>query len=1034
MKRTIVTAFASVLCFCASAQVYTYMSEGFEESAWQVKSPASVVSSTGAWTTNKNAAVATDPCTGQACIELVNKVGIVSPELPAGAGSVVFNVRAASNRYVQTEVSTDGVTFTMKDSYKETSTTWTKHTVDIDDAAVRYVRLSTTSNKSLFFDNVVITRVDGTDGSGSVVVQKTPLPYFTQGFTDRATFPQSKEECTQEVDLGGWLYLNAYKDGGEQYIGDGSMYSLRVLKNGGYVCTPVVSQGVVELSFDEGRKGKKVQVYTSKDGGTTWTLLSEFATAAENVLKINDRDVNRVKIMTTGSGDVNVDNIRLTAFPAGTAATVATGSATATGNTRASVCGTVTDGGDRALLGAGVVWSVGSDPTVLAGTAVEAAGAVAGKEFTVSLLALPAASEIRYRAYCTTLAGVAYGAVQTFATGAPTAPEVGALSAAVDETATDERDVYVRLTCDIADTGGAALTGKGVAVATEPSAAEPQLTAVKGSTDDISVLVPLAPSTTYYIRAYADNAVGRSYGPELTFATPAIVIPEYAHKVYWCDPAGDDATADGTAEHPFYQLQRAADLVQAGDTIYMRAGTYHYTERVNLGAVGAKNSGNIALYGHGGRAVLDFAEQPKASASQGIRLTGSYWHFYKIDIENAGDNGLLIERNKDYNASNGYLACKDLTDQAHDNTIEFCGFYRNYDTGLQIKNLGASNYIINCDSYYNCDETMENADGFAVKISHGDGNYFYGCRAYRNSDDGWDMFYKDLAFPDDQTTTIDLSWAIKNGYTETGDGNENSDGNGFKMGSALGRNNVVINRGMAVENLHKGFDQNHNTGNMILNNCSGWAERLTTSKSHFTYRIYEPLAKDHEARLTNCVAIGDGIVDRNKSAYTPCQVEGATLTTCDLKCTPADFTNLAWEQLLGDRKANGSLPDVDFMHLKASRLIDAGTEVSPYAGESYRSMGISYEGSAPDLGAWETPAATAIASVSDGVGGAAVRCKVARTECGLAIVTVPGATATEVHTLTVSDTAGRTVARKTFSGAQTAVMLPAGIVQIAISK
>lgn len=125
-----------------------------------------------------------------------------------------------------------------------------------------------------------------------------------------------------------------------------------------------------------------------------------------------------------------------------------------------------------------------------------------------------------------------------------------------------------------------------------------------------------------------------------------------------------------------------------------------------------------------GRAVLDFSAMPYHKHSdnpqQGIRLTASYWHFYKIDITQASDNGMLIEREKPVKGKASDVEKR--TQDAHDNIIEFCRFFKNGDSGLQIKNLGARNYIINCDSYENRDEDDGDADGFAPKISVGDGN------------------------------------------------------------------------------------------------------------------------------------------------------------------------------------------------------------------------------------------------------------------------------------------------------------------------
>ena len=54
----------------------------------------------------------------------------------------------------------------------------------------------------------------------------------------------------------------------------------------------------------------------------------------------------------------------------------------------------------------------------------------------------------------------------------------------------------------------------------------------------------------------------------------------------------------------------------------------------------------------------------------------------------------------------------------------------------------AYNLILNCTSYGNADAGYEDADGFAAKLTVGDGNVFDGCISYNNADDGWDLFAK----------------------------------------------------------------------------------------------------------------------------------------------------------------------------------------------------------------------------------------------------------------------------------------------------
>ena len=201
--------------------------------------------------------------------------------------------------------------------------------------------------------------------------------------------------------------------------------------------------------------------------------------------------------------------------------------------------------------------------------------------------------------------------------------------------------------------------------------------------------------------------------------------------------------------------------------------------------------------------MLDFSGMPYHSHSdypyQGIRLCCSYWHFYRIDITNASDNGMLIERNKPEGGTAQDII--NATDQAHDNIIEECNFYRNGDSGLQMKNLASNNRIINCDAYLNCDEGQGDADGFAPKISVGDGNYFYGCRAWCNSDDGWDVFYKkDGGFGDDMTVILEECLTYKNGFLDENNVAPSGNGNGYKMGSDQGAMNLYMNRCLAVCN------------------------------------------------------------------------------------------------------------------------------------------------------------------------------------------------------------------------------------------
>ena len=62
-----------------------------------------------------------------------------------------------------------------------------------------------------------------------------------------------------------------------------------------------------------------------------------------------------------------------------------------------------------------------------------------------------------------------------------------------------------------------------------------------------------------------------------------------------------------------------------------------------------------------------------------------------------------------------------------------------------------------------------------------------------------------------------------------------------------------------------------------------------------------------------------------------------------LTASSDDFVSINVDLLLSPRKADGSLPDIDYLFLKSgSDLIDKGIDV-----------GLPFNGSAPDLGAFE---------------------------------------------------------------------------------
>src|SRR5262245_30735812 len=240
---------------------------------------------------------------------------------------------------------------------------------------------------------------------------------------------------------------------------------------------------------------------------------------------------------------------------------------------------------------------------------------------------------------------------------------------------------------------------------------------------------------------------------------------------YYVSPSGSDSNP-GTLASPFATIPKAVSVVVAGDTIFVRGGTHSYSSTILIAKSGTA-AAPIRLWAYQNeQPLLDFSTQPYGSSNRGVLINtnGNYWDFKGLEIAHAGDNGVKVE--------GSHLR------------FEQCVFHHNGDSGMQIgfghdtdnpgANLAAFIEVINCDSYrnYDPDNRGSDADGFAAKLHCGQGIFFSGCRAWENSDDGWDLFETDA------TVVISNCWAWHSGDGALfpGSGSFQGNGNGFKLG------------------------------------------------------------------------------------------------------------------------------------------------------------------------------------------------------------------------------------------------------------
>jgi chitodextrinase len=295
-----------------------------------------------------------------------------------------------------------------------------------------------------------------------------------------------------------------------------------------------------------------------------------------------------------------------------------------------------------------------------------------------------------------------------------------------------------------------------------------------------------------------------------------------------------DAGGDGTTGAPL-DLHTAVAYAQPGQQIVLAGGTY-FPERqivVERGRDGTADAPITLMSEPGARAVLDLS----GSATGGIWLRGDHWHLYDLEITR----------------SQGYR--KPLLVSGHHNVVERIESHHNQDTGVQISGSAAEppamwpshNLVLSSESHNNRDPQGNDADGFGVKLTVGEGNVIRYGIAHHNIDDGWDLYAKSTTGPIG-VVTVEDSVAYANGWLEGDDGlTDLGEGNGFKLGGESVPGAHVLRNSVAFGNLAKGVTANSgpdvrlenvtSVGNgLVAPSMTGMNVQLKTAASRTDYR------------------------------------------------------------------------------------------------------------------------------------------------------------------------------------------------------
>jgi len=274
------------------------------------------------------------------------------------------------------------------------------------------------------------------------------------------------------------------------------------------------------------------------DGSGTGTFTS-------NLTNLSGNTTYHIRAYATNSsGTAYGSDISFTTS-ASVLATITTNSITANAGTTATSGGNITSDGGAAVTVRGICWSTNANPT--SDVTTKTSDGTGTGTFVSSITGLTSGTNYHIRAYAINSAGTAYGQDVAFTAASLATITTTPITYITQTTATGGGNI----TLD----GGSSVTAYGVCWSTNNNPTVSLTTKTSDGTGTgtfYSYLTGLTSNTTYYVRAYATNAVGTVYGSNVTFLTTPPVIPtlttaDLSSVTLNTATSGGNITADGFA-------------------------------------------------------------------------------------------------------------------------------------------------------------------------------------------------------------------------------------------------------------------------------------------------------------------------------------------------------------------------------------------------------------------------------------------------------------------------------------------------------
>lgn len=382
--------------------------------------------------------------------------------------------------------------------------------------------------------------------------------------------------------------------------------------------------------------------------------------------------------------------------------------------------------------------------------------------------------------------------------------------------------------------------------------------------------------------------------------------------IIYMSPSGNDANS-GSISSPKFSLEGAVGARSSSqDTIYVRSGTFQFTSEQDLINVTGHSTLYLKIWAYPGESPV-WTRSASYIPEIGVQTDLLYWENCSyiwvkgIEIANYSQDATLPY----WFAFRGNPVDNCIFEQIkyHDNV------------GAFTVRGGTGNQFLCCDFYRNQDpystDAYGGADGLNITYVSNTAavNYVKWCRAWWNSDDGFDFW------DNNGTVIVDSCWAFWNGYIP-GTFTVAGDGSGFKLGqTSVTSTSVrrVITNCISASNRKWGIVENNSLVNMQLyNNTTAHNGVL-----NFWFGAWGASPKT----FTNNISFGGGELFGDFGYAIGSDAIATTNSWQGFTVTTADFQSTDSTQLVASR-TNGLLPSLTYLKLvSGSDMVNTGTNV-----------------------------------------------------------------------------------------------------------